>query len=272
MNKNIKRFLGGFESADTRISYENDLNQFFEFTNIEETKITYGEVYDWKSEMVKRGYASATIARKLTAIKSYYDFLCEIGIISLNPAMSVKSPSIKNKKKDYVPMEEAKNLLKEATNPRDKAIIAIYLSTGMRVSELINLTLEQYYSQTIIIKIKGNRERKIYFNEECRKIVDAYIAVRKDSDIPNLFISNQGTLMRRDCISKMLRKVASKANIEEHISNHTLRHTYVSEICNEYGINVAKDVICHSDISTTQRYAHNTEDTVKNVMLNVQLA
>lgn len=76
MNKNIKRFLGGFESADTRISYENDLNQFFEFTNIEETKITYGEVYDWKSEMVKRGYASATIARKLTAIKSYYDFLC----------------------------------------------------------------------------------------------------------------------------------------------------------------------------------------------------
>ena len=166
MNKNIKRFLGGFESADTRISYENDLNQFFEFINTEETKITYGEVYDWKSEMVKRGYASATIARKLTTIKSYYDFLCEIGIMSLNPAMSVKSPSIKNKKKDYVPMEEAKNLLKEATNPRDKAIIAIYLSTGMRVSELINLTLEQYYSQTIIIKIKGNRERKIYFNEE----------------------------------------------------------------------------------------------------------
>ena len=244
MNNNIKRFLGGFESEDTRISYESDLNQFFDFVNTEETKITYGEVYDWKSEMVKRGYASATIARKLTAIKSYYDFLCKVGTMTLT----------------------------EASNPRDKAIIAIYLSTGMRVSELINLSLEQYNSQTVTIKIKGDRERKIYFNEECRKIVDEYIKVRKNSGIPNLFVSNHGTSMRRDCISKMLRKVAEKADIEEHISNHTLRHTYVSEICNEYGINIAKDVICHSDISTTQRYSHNTEETVKNVMLNMQLA
>lgn len=271
MNNNIKRFLGGFESEDTRISYESDLNQFFDFVNTEETKIAYGEVYDWKSEMVKRGYASATIARKLTAIKSYYDFLCKVGTMTLNPATTIKSPTIKNKKKDYVPMKEAKNLLTEASNPRDKAIIAIYLSTGMRVSELINLSLEQYNSQTVTIKIKGDRERKIYFNEECRKIVDEYIKVRKNSGIPNLFVSNHGTPMRRDCISKMLRKVAEKADIEEHISNHTLRHTYVSEICNEYGINIAKDVICHSDISTTQRYSHNTEETVKNVMLNMQL-
>ena len=177
MNNNIKRFLGGFESEDTRISYESDLNQFFDFVNTEETKITYGEVYDWKSEMVKRGYASATIARKLTAIKSYYDFLCKVGTMTLNPATTIKSPTIKNKKKDYVPMKEAKNLLTEASNPRDKAIIAIYLSTGMRVSELINLSLEQYNSQTVTIKIKGDRERKIYFNEECIQESLTYLLV-----------------------------------------------------------------------------------------------
>lgn len=271
MNNNVERFLAGFESKDTKDSYRNDLNQFFNFVNVSENEITYGEIYDWKSEMVSKNYSSATIARKLTTIKSYFDFLCQMGSISINPALPVKAPSIKNKKKDYIPMEKAKALLEEAKNPRDKAIIAIYLCTGMRVSELINLTLDQYYSNNIVIKIKGGKERIIYLNDDCRNIVDNYIKVRKATDIDNLFVSNQGSLMRRDCISKMLQKIASKANIDEHISNHTLRHTYVSKICDEYGINVAKDVICHSDISTTQRYAHNTQDVIKNVMLNMQL-
>lgn len=271
MMNNINRFLAGQTSNNTKISYEIDLRQFFDFVQKTEKEINYGDVYDWKSDMLNK-YSSATIARKLTCIKGYFQFLCQMGELPANPAAAIKSPSIKNKEKDYVPMEEAIQLIKVATNPRDKAIIAIYLYSGMRVNELINLSLDQYYNEKIVFKMKGDRERVIYLNEECRKYVDAYIETRKNSGISNLFVSNHGTPMRADCIAKMLRKVAKQANLEEYITNHSLRHTYVSKICDEYGINIAKDVICHSDISTTQRYAHNKAETIKNVMLNLQLS
>ncbi len=272
MNNNIKRFLSGCESNNTKISYESDLNQFFDFINKEDKDVNFGDIHDWKAEMLSRGYSSATICRKLTSLRTFYDFLHSLNIVEINPLSSIKTPTIKNKKRDYIPMEEAVDLLKVAKNPRDKAIIAIYLSTGLRVSELINLTLEQYYNENINIKIKGDRERTIYLTNECREIVDEYIKVRKISNISNLFVSNQGTPMRADCISKMLRKVAEIAGVQEHISNHSLRHSYISKVCDEYGINIAKDVIGHSDISTTQRYAHNKQETIKNIMLNIKLA
>lgn len=267
---NINRYLAGQTSKNTKISYEIDLRQFFDFVKKDEKEITYGDVYDWKSDMINK-YSSATIARKLTCVKNYFIFLCQIGEINNNPTLAIKLPSIKNKEKDYISMNKALKLIDTATNLRDKAIISLYLNSGMRVSELINLTLSQYYSDKIVFKMKGDRERVIYLNNKCREQVDKYIKVRKQSNINNLFVSNHGTIMRADCIAKMLRKVAKQANLEEYITNHSLRHTYVSKVCDEYGINVAKDVICHSDISTTQRYAHNTEDTIKNVMLNMQL-
>lgn len=265
---NIERFLRGQVSENTKMSYAVDLRQFFSFIGKDETEIEYGDIFDWKSSMLNE-YSSATIARKITCIKGYFQFLCEIQKIQNNPALAIKVPTIINKEKDNVSMEEAVKLIDAATNLRDKAIISIYLNTGMRVNELINLTITQYYNDKIVFKMKGDRERVIFLSDSCREQVNKYIEVRKNSGIDNLFVSNHGTPMRADCIAKMLRKVAKKAGLSEYLTNHSLRHTYVTKICNEYGINIAKDVIGHSDISTTQRYAHNTQETIKNVMLGV---
>ena len=264
---NITRFLNGLKSEHTKVAYENDLKQFFDFTGKNETEITYADIYDYKVSMSE--YSSATTARKLTAIKSYFNFLSDMEFISTNPSAKIKIPKVKNHEKEYIPMDEAKKLLDVAKSPRDKAIIALYLSTGMRVNELINLTVEQYEKDEIVFVAKGDKERKVYLNDKCRGYIDEYLKVRKDSGIDNLFVSNYGTPMRHDLIAKMLKKNAKKAGLSEDITNHSLRHSFISAVALENGVAVAREVVGHVNLSTTQRYVHNTEETIKNAMVSV---
>lgn len=264
---NITRFLNGLKSEHTKVAYENDLKQFFDFTGKDETEITYADIYDYKVSMSE--YSSATIARKLTAIKSYFNFLSDMEFISTNPSVKIKIPKVKNHEKEYIPMDEAKKLLDVAKSPRDKAIIALYLSTGMRVNELVNLTVEQYEKDEIVFIAKGDKERKVYLNDKCRGYIDEYLKVRKDSGIDNLFVSNYGTPMRHDLIAKMLKKNAKKAGLSEDITNHSLRHSFISAVALENGVAVAREVVGHVNLSTTQRYVHNTEETIKKAMVSV---
>lgn len=264
---NIARFLNGLKSEHTKVAYENDLKQFFDFTGKDETEITYADIYDYKVSMSE--YSSATTARKLTAIKSYFNFLSDMEFISTNPSAKIKIPKVKNHEKEYIPMDEAKKLLDVAKSPRDKAIIALYLSTGMRVNELVNLTVEQYEKDEIVFIAKGNKERKVYLNDKCRGYIDEYLKVRKDSGIDSLFVSNYGTPMRHDLIAKMLKKNAKKAGLSEDITNHSLRHSFISAVTLTNGVAVAREVVGHVNLSTTQRYVHNTEETIKNAMVSV---
>lgn len=264
---NITRFLNGLKNEHTKVAYENDLKQFFDFTGKDETEITYADIYDYKVSMSE--YSSATTARKLTAIKSYFNFLSDMEFISTNPSAKIKIPKVKNHEKEYIPMDEAKKLLDVAKSPRDKAIIALYLSTGMRVNELVNLTVEQYEKDEIVFVAKGDKERKVYLNDKCRGYIDEYLKVRKDSGIDNLFVSNYGTPMRHDLIAKMLKKNAKKAGISEDITNHSLRHSFISAVTLTSGVAVAREVVGHVNLSTTQRYVHNTEETIKNAMISV---
>lgn len=264
---NITRFLNGLKNEHTKVAYENDLKQFFDFTGKDETEITYADIYDYKVSMSE--YSSATTARKLTAIKSYFNFLSDMEFISTNPSAKIKIPKVKNHEKEYIPMDEAKKLLGVAKSPRDKAIIALYLSTGMRVNELVNLTVEQYEKDEIVFVAKGDKERKVYLNDKCRGYIDEYLKVRKDSGIDNLFVSNYGTPMRHDLIAKMLKKNAKKAGISENITNHSLRHSFISAVTLTSGVAVAREVVGHVNLSTTQRYVHNTEETIKNAMVSV---
>lgn len=264
---NITRFLNGLKSEHTKVAYENDLKQFFDFTGKNETEITYADIYDYKVSMSE--YSSATTARKLTAIKSYFNFLSDMEFIPTNPSTKIKIPKVKNHEKEYIPMDEAKKLLDVAKSPRDKAIIALYLSTGMRVNELVNLTVEQYEKDEIIFIAKGDKERKVYLNDKCRGYIDEYLKVRKDSGIDNLFVSNYGTPMRHDLIAKMLKKNAKKAGLSEDITNHSLRHSFISAVTLTSGVAVAREVVGHVNLSTTQRYVHNTEETIKNAMVSV---
>mgnify|MGYP002681161664 CR=1 FL=1 len=233
----LKNLQGEGKSKNTIVNYQKDVRDMLSFVNKNEAAITVEDLVIWKASL-------DTYAKNLKNVK------------------------VKNKEKPYIPMEEAVDLIKYGKNARDKAIVAMYLSTGLRVSELIRITLEQYENDDIYIETKGGTFRRVYLNQSCREYVDKYLETRKNG-AENLFVSNQGTPMRPECINRTLKNIAKRAGITKNISNHSLRYTFVSDVCDNYGIRVAQETIGHKSIKTTERYSKVKEEKIKDVMLSI---
>lgn len=268
LEKYIVSLKADKKSLNTIVAYSKDIQQMLDFVKKDESDIEYMDLVLWKESISE--LSSASVARKIVSVRHYLEFLVDIDIISKNPAKKLKAPKINNKEKDYITKEEVLTMIENGKNPRDKAIIATYLSTGLRVSELIGLNLSDLDSEKSIINTKGNKDRIIFINEDCKKLIDDYIKVRKDG-CDNLFVSNQGTPMDRVCISRMLKVVAKRSGINKDISNHSLRHSFVSTIAEEHGVEVARVAVGHSSISTTQKYTHTRESVIRDVMLGFKL-
>lgn len=263
----INSLKGEKKSQRTIDSYVDTIDKMLTFINKSENKITYADLTKWRATI---GHlASSTIYQRTEAVKSYFNFLRKIGAIEKNIAEDLEGVRYKNKQRDYIPFEDVVTMIDYGKNPRDKAIIATYLTIGLRATELINLTLQDYLNGFAVITTKGDKERTIYFNETCSKYINDYLKVRKDSGIDNLFVSNQGNHMNVQCISNTLKVVAKRAGIEENISNHTLRHSITTKICNEQGVDNAQAFIGHSNIQTTLRYVHKTQEQIKNTAMGI---
>ncbi|MEG1621522.1 MAG: tyrosine-type recombinase/integrase [Oscillospiraceae bacterium] len=267
-NTYLNKMISDKKSKCTITAYQADIEQMLEVVGKDEVDISYMDLIDWKASI--SNLASASVSRKVVSIRNYFEFLKNNGVIEINPAKNLKGVHIENKQSTYIPMQEAIKLLDVGKNPRDKAIVAVYLSTGVRVQELINIKLSDYQADRLLINTKGNKERIIYLNEDCRKYVDDYLTVRKDG-IDNLFVSNQHTVMDRKTISKTLKVLANKCGLPTTITNHDLRHSFVSNVCDNYDVQVACIVVNHASIATTMRYCHKTDEQIKNVMQGIKL-
>lgn len=261
----LEVFLDTYKSEKTKKAYRRAIYHMLHFVGKNETLVQRIDLVQWKNSLQK--YETAGQAQMINAVKSYFRFLEENEIIEKNPASKIHAPKIVNKPKDALTKEEAKKMLECAKNPRDKAIIALYLSTGMRVQELVDIQLFHYQEdpQHLVFKTKGGKFRKVTLNPDCQHYINEYLKVRKDG-VPNLFVSNQHSVMKGKNISAMLKKVARLAEIDKDVSNHTFRSTFVTDIAMEYGITTAQVMVGHSDISTTRRYVRGIEDQVQEIM------
>lgn len=268
LEKYIVSLKADKKSLNTIVAYSKDIQQMLDFVQKDETEIEYMDLVNWKESI--SDMSSSSVARKIVSVRHYLEFLVDIDILEKNPAKKLKAPKINVKEKDYITKEEVLEMISNGKNKRDKAIIATYLSTGLRVSELIDLQLEDLENEKLIVKVKGDKDRIIFINEDCRKMIADYLKVRKDG-CTNLFVSNQGTPMKRECISRTLKNIAKRSGLDKDISNHSLRHSFVSTVAEEFGIEVARVAVGHSSVQTTQRYTHTQETTIKNVMLGFTL-
>jgi integrase/recombinase XerC len=257
------------KSEKTMMAYVKDVDNFFSCVGKEDVDITVADINMWKMQL--SGLAPASINRKIAAVKNYFDCLFDNEIIEHNPVTRIKQVKNPAREQSYVEYDKAKNMLNHCKNARDKAIIAVYLTTGIRVSELINLKLDDYINDSAVITTKGNKQRRIYFNDDCRACVDEYIKTRKDSVYDNLFISNQGNPMAAHNINSMLKVTARRSGLNENISNHTLRRSAVTQVCENYGIAAACAWVGHSNITTTQRYVRTTQNQIANIAANMSL-
>lgn len=268
MDKLLNGFLARYQSKDTRTTYLRNLKNMMASIN---KPINQIELSDLDTYINNLNLSNSSKAQNVATIKSFFKYLKKIKVVDVNVSLELEAPSYNNKVRDFVPFSEMKKLIDVGKNQRDKAIVATYLSLGLRVTELINLTLSDYKSDKMIIKTKGNKDRVMFLNESAKKYIDEYLKVRKASEYDNLFISNACKPMSARSLNNTLKTLSNRAGITKNISNHSLRHSLVTELIENCGIEPARVYIGHSDIRTTQRYSHIDEGRIEQMANSIIL-
>lgn len=269
METYINLFISEYESEKTKATYKKIIENLLNYFNKELNQFEKIDLVEYKNTM--KNLSVATQAQRIMCIKSYFKFLYNNDILNFNPAESLSAPHVEHKPKDFLTTDEAIRMMYFG-NDREKAIIAVFLNTGIRVSELINIKLNDYlnHPNELWLITKRNKYRKVYLNDDTVEIINQYLKTRKEG-CDNLFVSNWGTPLTDISLNGAWKKLANKARIDKHITNHSFRSTYVTNIAREYGLGMAQACVGHANISTTKIYVRGIEDDVKNVMMNMKV-
>ena len=277
MNENLENYRNYLKyeraySDNTVGAYMNDLNKYEEFLkkNILESDTEDLERY---LKYIKN-LESTTVAHKITSIKSYFNYNIKRGIVSVNPADKVSRPKLTKHLPEYLTEEEVGKLLDvEVRSPydyRNKTILELLYSSGIRISELVNIKTPNYDSEECLIRImgKGSKERIVPLGDYAINIMNDYmnnyrpLINKKHTDY--VFVNNRGDKISRQFIFKVIKKEALKKGIKKDISPHTLRHTFATHLLkNGADLRIIQELLGHENISTTQIYTHVTNNKLK---------
>ncbi|WP_262122279.1 tyrosine recombinase XerC [Anaerococcus sp. Marseille-Q5996] len=222
-----------------------------------------------------------TRSRKISALRSFYNYLYqEIEVIDKNVTVKLKNPKISKRQPVYLTLEETERLLNvinteknDFLRARDLAIVFTFLTTGMRLSELVSINVSDIENDHFKIVGKGNKERTIYLTENALKLIHHYLRVRKEYlnelYIDALFISTRKQRISNRAVQSTIEKYLKKAGFDTSVySTHKLRHT-AATLMYKYGnvdIRALKDILGHTSISTTQIYTHLEDEDLKNAV------
>ena len=294
MHATISEFLdfliaekGG--SENTVAAYRNDLTQFHDFVSqtgktsgvTDWSQLTREHLIDFILFLREREYASSTVARKVAAIKSFFQFLVRIGRITASPAEDLDSPKVRKQlPQTLTPAEVARLLaqpLESGNSPkaiRDTALLEILYATGMRVSEAAGLTLDDLdlLGGSVRCIGKGNKERVIPLYPEAVQAVTAYIDNARNSFLGDhhgertLFLNPRGARLTRQGLWLIVKGYAREVGMGERVTPHTLRHSFATHMLNGgAGLREVQRLLGHANISTTQVYTHVTRERLREV-------
>lgn len=277
MNENLENYRNYLKyerdySDNTVGAYMNDLNKYEEFLKKD---ILESDTEDLEKYLKYiKNLESTTVAHKITSIKSYFNYNIKRGIVSVNPADKVSRPKLTKHLPEYLTEEEVGKLLDvEVKSPydyRNKTILELLYSSGIRISELVNIKTPNYDSEECLIRImgKGSKERIVPLGDYAVNIMNDYmnnyrpLINKKHTDY--VFINNRGDKVSRQFIFKVIKKEALKKGIKKDISPHTLRHTFATHLLkNGADLRIIQELLGHENISTTQIYTHVTNNKLK---------
>lgn len=250
--------------------------------------ITTDEIYEFFNYTVEyRGNKAKSRARKLSAIKSFFKYLTNRKMIDENPAANIESPAVnKRSLPKYLTIEESVDLLnavlndeKSKTRERDYAIITLFLNCGMRLSELVGISLTDVDRNLHSLRVtgKGSKERVVYLNDACKDALKKYLAVRATDnqleikDKNALFLSSRHQRISNKTVQYTVYKYLKMAGLEyKHFSTHKLRHTAATLMyqTGKVDVRVLKDILGHEQLNTTQIYTHISDESMEKAMSN----
>lgn len=235
----------------------------------------------------KNNHASAR-ARKLSAIRSFYKYLCHTRrYFEKNPASNIETPRVKQALPKFLTLDESILLLetiendKESkTRSRDYCMVTLFLNCGMRLSELVGISLSDIDPSLRSLRVigKGSKERLIYLNAACQSAITEWLKARNTIDIKDknaLFISSRGTRISKQMVQTVVYKYLDKAGLgNRNLSTHKLRHTAATLMYQEGGVDVRvlKEILGHEQLNTTQIYTHVSNAQIEDAMSQNPLA
>ena len=265
-------------SDHTRRSYTFDLRLFFDFLGHRRVEaVTPLEVRRFVSHLSQRGSSRRTIARRLSCLRSFFRFLCREGRLSHNPAASIATPRLEKRLPSFLDEQQAAVLLERPPVEkwqgwRDRAILETLYSTGMRISELAGLNLEDLdeISGTAVVRGKGKKERLCPIGETALQAIRAYLAKRPEKKKLRtpyaLFVSQKGTRLTVRQMDRLLARYVRLAGLPGSISPHSLRHSFATHLLDRGAdLRSVQELLGHASLSTTQIYTHVTAQRLKKV-------
>lgn len=291
MEQGIQDFLNflvvekGF-SGNTLEAYSNDLSQLRQYLEREQTQRLQGwsavdkpSLLSFILDLKERQYAPATLARKVAAVKSFFRFLTAEGRVDRDPTEEIDSPRVDKSLPKYLTVQEVNILLEQPcknTGPeglRDQAMLELLYATGMRVSELVGLDVDDLDLAEGFVKClgKGAKERLVPLHPGAAQAVLAYLQKGRPGLAANgngsaLFLNRRGERLTRQGLWLILKGYAARANISHAVTPHVLRHSFATHMLQQKAdLRHVQGWLGHASISTTQVYTHLTRDHLRQV-------
>jgi len=262
-------------------SYAEDLAQFMEY--LKEKKISelaqvdHLTIRGFLTILNEKQLSKRTISRKLSALRSFFRYLTQEGIVKENSAFLIKGMKLPKTLPLFLYPREVEALLsmpkQDILGIRDKAILELLYATGMRVSELVSLKVNDLNmgSNYIIVFGKGSRERVVFYGKKAAEAIELYLKksrplLLKDFRCEYLFLNKNGTVISDRSIRRIVDKYVQQASLKQNISPHSLRHSFATHMLdNGADLKTVQELLGHVSLSTTQIYTHVTKDRLKEV-------
>lgn len=288
MNNQLAEFLEHLRverglSYNTISAYENDINDFILFlckssNNINWSMINHDLISEYLFELMNRGLSDSTRARRLACLKTFFSFLLEDNIVNIDPTEDIKSPRNISKLPQVISVDDINILFdfvflnKTKEGYRDFAMLELLYATGMRVSELVNLKINDVdiINQRIKCMGKGSKERILPIHKNSKIVLENYINIyrpkfTKLKNEKSLFLNRLGKKMSRQGFWFILKNYANKLNLKDKIYPHIFRHSFATHLLHGgASLRHVQVLLGHSSITTTQIYTHLSDDHLRN--------
>ncbi len=285
MEKQVNNFLEFIKedkklSANTLQSYKRDLIQFENYVNANKLnflKIAEDDMKKYFSHLQEDGKKTSTISRNVASIRSFYQFLVRNKKVKKDPTDKIQSPKVEKKAPSVLSSQEVALLLEQPKDidlkgTRDKAMLEFAYATGMRVTEIISLDIDDVnLKEGIVICRTGARQRNIPLGSLSLKALAEYIEnsrpiLIKDENVKALFVNTNGKRLTRQGFWKIVKYYKEQAHITKDITPHVLRHSFATHLLqNGADLKSIQTMLGHSDISSTQVYMQFQDESIKNI-------
>lgn len=266
-------------SPNTVRAYDRDLTVFIAFLR-EEGRVRVADartIRNYLSFLRAQGYQRSSIARMLSGLRSFYEFLLGEGVVKFNPCRLVRSPKLERRLPTFLEEQEAAALVEAPRGRgfaavRDRAILELLYGAGLRVGELTSIRVADVSDGAVRVRGKGGRERVVPIGREAVRAVQRWLQERhkklSELGVPSewLFVNRSGTRLSAVWIRKSIRKYALRSDIGKRVTPHTLRHTFATHLLNRGAdLRSVQELLGHAHPTTTQIYTHITSARLKQI-------